>query len=486
MINNSKSQSTDQKRSFQIKSHDKQPFVPALPKFLQWIVDNPARAAVVIFVVLMIYQATLPSGLSLDPATRTISWNIIPSENYDLSRADVVGNIVPYFIFGHFLFLASWRRRPVWKRVLLITFIGTCAMALAVEFVQYFNLYRGSAIWDMISGIIGAFMALVTGCFYVTFISGFLNKWVKREIKSNPLLVAAAFFALVICWDSARPFYVISSANTLFDNIKRSHIIPFDPRERDIREQLGLYPSSNQQALSDSYTADYFGSVAERLLTYTVLFGLLAASQSKKRFKKVLTPYFVIVFLAELISLGIVHGGVDMTHVAIGVIAIPIAFVGVFFSAKKPRQGLMMLLFVFLLYVLISDLRPYLFAGMEKLSVEHFIPLLHHFRNPDVMVLANIVESIVVYAPVGMLVYLLLFDFNAVLQQKKWPSLLLSCVVCGVIGLLLEVIQLWIPARTAGIEDVIYAILGGYVGGSAARLFYFYTLRNSESLQVNG
>lgn len=451
---------------------------PALPKVLHWIVANPARAAVVIFTFLMLYQAALPSGLTLDPAARTISLNVRPSATFSISRADVVGNVVPYFIFGHFVFLASWRRHRAKKRALWIAFFGSIGMALAVEFVQFFNLYRGSAIWDIISGAIGGSMALATGIVQTRFLSDKINKWVNREISRNPVIVAAAMLAAALCWDAARPFYVISSGNTLSENIKYSVVIPFTPKGTDIRDQLHLRdtPASNGQ--STKLSADYLASLLERLLSYLVLFSLLSAGRGREGFKKALLQYLGVLFLIELISLGIVHGGVDITHIVVGILAVPIAQLGVSMYAKQPKQALFLLLTLFVFYIFISDLRPYKFGEMEELRATHFIPLSSHVASTDVMMLANIVEAAAVYAPIAMLLYLFLLLEGKMKRKKRWPSMLMAVLVCAGLGLLMEVVQLWIPARTSNIEDVLYAACGGYIGVSAARLYY-YTTKNS-------
>ena len=502
---------------------------PPLPWLLRRIVDAPARAAVVVFVVMLLYQAALPSGLTLDPAARDVCWNVVPSNSFHVSKADVVGNIVPYLIFGHFVFVASWRRHGRWFRAAFVTIAGTIAMAVAVEAEQLFNLERGTAIWDVLSGAIGAALAVVTGAVYVRWIADPIAGWTRREIGRNPLVVAAAMLALAICWDAARPFYVISSGGELFNNLKHSNLIPFEPPGRDVREQLGWSgyermgtgsepkPVNRGNSASGevpvpvlsqrpTYTLDYLGSIAERLLVDIALFALLVAggrsvgdwsifrrqdsfgehapaenmdlspSAARGTVPVALQLYFATILLAELLALGIVGGRIDVTHVAVAVVAIPLGWLGsVLFSSR--RSGLAALLCVFLLYIFVSDLRPYCFGPREPLTWNHFIPLLSHVQSTDVMVLANIVEAVAAYSPVGMLLYLMAFPPEAVLDRSRWPSLIWPCLACGMLALLTETVQLWMPARTATIEDVLYAILGGYVGASAARLYYSCVLR---------
>ncbi len=160
----------------------------------------------------MIYQACLPEGLTLDPAARDMEWRVIPSAEYNLSRVDIVGNVLPYWLFGHLAFVAWWRRRPRLSSAALVGATAAALMAGAVEFVQLFNLIRGSAAWDLIAGVIGGILAVISGALYVTLVAYRLERWLRSETRSNPLVVAAAGLAAFILFDAALPLYLISSA----------------------------------------------------------------------------------------------------------------------------------------------------------------------------------------------------------------------------------------------------------------------------------
>ncbi|MBI4286493.1 MAG: hypothetical protein HY670_11455, partial [Chloroflexi bacterium] len=155
--------------------------VEVLP--LTWVVENPARAVVTVSVILLLYQACLPQGLTLDPAARHIEWRVIPSAGFHVSRSDVVGNLLPYGVFGHFVFLASWRRHRRLARAGAVSFLGTLGMAFSVEGVEYFNLYRESAVWDLISAGMGATLALLTGAVYACFFADRLSAYCREEIR---------------------------------------------------------------------------------------------------------------------------------------------------------------------------------------------------------------------------------------------------------------------------------------------------------------
>lgn len=454
---------------------------PTIPRFPRWFMSNPALSLVVVFIVMLLYQAALPAGLTLNAEARDVSWNIISTASFHISKASIIGNVVPYFIFGHFVFLAFWRRQPFYGRAAVIAIVATVGITIAVELLQLFNLYRTTDIWDVLCGVIGGVSGGISGALYVKFFSQRISGWFKREVRLNPLFVAAILLAVVICWDAARPFYFISSANKLIENIKHSILVPFEPPGRDIREQLGLKIASGPKPEIFSESAlDFWGSIGERLITCTILFSLLFYGDMRRGGRHYLKLYLFVLLLVELLNLGVVNGRFDITRVVVGIIAIPLAILAVRVCLHRPGMGARMMLAAFLANIFISDLRPYIFGKMARPSLDALIPLIHHVRSEDVMMLANIVESSVVYAPVGMLLYLRSLP-RPLGQLVRWPSSLSVCMVCGLVSTAVELIQMWLPARTSSLEDVIFAVIGAYVGVSAAR-FYAYSL----TLQTSG
>ncbi len=91
------------------------------------------------------------------------------------------------------------------------------------------------------------------------------------------------------------------------------------------------------------------------------------------------------------------------------------------------------------------------------------------------MMLANIIEAVFVFSPIGTLVYLIMLHGRNLPGPTAWPSILVPCAVCGTIGLTVETIQLWCIGRTPDIEDVIYAVIGGYAGASAVQIYQVYS-----------
>lgn len=166
-----------------------------------------------------------------------------------------------------------------------------------------------------------------------------------------------------------------------------------------------------------------------------------------------------------------------MTRIAVGFMVIPFVVALAKKYLKRPESGMKKLLQLLIGLLFIAKLRPYQFGPMATLTTDNFLPLVYQVESGDVMMLSHIVEALADFAPIGMLIYLLSHGPGEIAGQRRWPSLLKPCLVCGGLGLVTETAQLWIPQRTASLEDLLCAVLGGYVGASAARLYYLYTVQ---------
>lgn len=354
-------------------------------------------------------------------------------------------------------------------------------MALAVESVQYFNPKRLPDIIDVLCGVIGGFMGAISGAWYSARYSYPLRKWVRTETLRNPMAVVAAMYMVVLCWDAARPFWVVNSVDKLWTNIMHGIVVPFEPPGRDFMVQLGLrVPPADDVG----YSLDYFGNLAELFIVYGLLFLFVYLSRRNEGSRSVVKAYASVLVLLELMHLSVVKGSFDLTRIAVGFLAIPLVVPLAKTYLKKPELGINRLLQIFVGLIFIAKLRPYLFGPMATLTADNFIPLVYQVESGDVMMLSHIVEALADFAPIGMLIYLRDYGPMDITGQRSWPPLIKSCLVCGGLGLATEILQLWIPQRSASLEDVLCAALGGYVGASAARLYYHYTLLAPKSARL--
>jgi VanZ family protein len=441
--------------------------------------ENPSRFLVLVFIVLMIYQAALPSGLRFDLFGRDISLSLLPTGSRRQFVLNVIGNILPYYVFAHFVYLASFRCHFNTTRAVWISIVGASLMALSVETVQYINPKRLPDIVDVLCGVIGGFMGAFTGALYSSRYSYLFRKWVRVESVRNPMNVVAAMYVTVLCWDAARPFWVVHTIDKLVSNIKHGIVVPFEPPGRDFMVQLGLRVAPVDEI---GYTLDYFGNLAELVIIYGLLFLFVYISRRDSGGASVIKFYAGILIFLELIHLLVVNGSFDMTRIAIGFMVIPAVLALSKKYVNNTEVGIQKLLQLCICLIFVAKLRPYTFGPMSTVTVDNFLPLVYQVQSGDVMMLSHIVEALADFAPIGMLIYLRDNRPDDIKRMDSWPPLLKSCLICGGLGLLTEIIQLWLPQRNSTLEDVLCAILGGYVGASAARLYYHYTLGNGGTV----
>ena len=97
----------------------------------------------------------------------------------------------------------------------------------------------------------------------------------------------------------------------------------------------------------------------------------------------------------------------------------------------------------------------------------------------------NIVEAMLVFMPVGAVFYTVRLYRSRGDRLETWPRAWQASLLSGLIALCLEIAQIWLPARTPHIEDVLFAMLGGFAGVSCVRLLAAFFTGNSQHHSVN-
>ena len=454
-----------------------------LPKQVMWVLKNPASAISILFIMLWFYQALLPKGLSFAHEAGRMAWWMKPSASHLSSRSDVISNIIAHALTCNLFFL-SFRQRG-WSTFtsILFSFIAVIALVLTVETIEYYNPERVSSLWDVVSAGLGGVLCVPLGPISENISCGAVRLWVQSNIQKKPSFLAAIMLTSIIFFDAFCPFHIISNASYLRDNIKFSNIIPFEPPGRDIREQLGWKTSVVTQGKEKiEWTGDKLGSLAKRLIMYSVLLAFLIYKIEGWQLIKSFTLWIGIMCITELIYLGSVGGHIDINRIVAGLMGLPFVIIGIRCSDRNPKIGKYLLLILFLCYVFISDLRPFQFDSMKKISINMFIPLLHQYQHIDVMVFTNVMQAILEYAPLGFVVYHIQHNRQPITFRQSWPPFTPAILFCGLVGAITETLQLWIPSRTPCIEGVMYAAIGGLLGSAAAQLFIYHLLLDQTNM----
>jgi len=85
--------------------------------------------------------------------------------------------------------------------------------------------------------------------------------------------------------------------------------------------------------------------------------------------------------------------------------------------------------------------------------------------RPDWQYAVDVISNIAGFVPLGLIVYVYLNW-----TKTAWKAALLTIVLCGMLSLMIEVAQYYIPPRGSGITDIITNTLGGALGAALAQI----------------
>jgi VanZ like family/Concanavalin A-like lectin/glucanases superfamily len=85
----------------------------------------------------------------------------------------------------------------------------------------------------------------------------------------------------------------------------------------------------------------------------------------------------------------------------------------------------------------------------------------------DKAYLADVIINLFGFIPLGFFLSLFLFEITAITSLKK--NLLFTIIICFIISLSIELIQVYIPTRSSQLSDLFLNTLGGAIGGMLTR-----------------
>lgn len=116
------------------------------------------------------------------------------------------------------------------------------------------------------------------------------------------------------------------------------------------------------------------------------------------------------------------------------------------------------------------DIEPDLRVVAQKVRDEsNLVPFRMHFEAHSLHAIRDVIEETVQFAPLGLLVLLFGRQLGR-LARVNWRIMVIAAVVCGSVGLFLELGQAFFRGRYIDVTDVILAGLGGLLGGALLRV----------------
>lgn len=386
-----------------------------------------------------------------------------------VSRSDWLANILLFIPLG-FLLTAALAVDSPWYASLLAAFLVVPACALlsaAIEFVQVYYPSRIPSINDMaaetLGALIGAFLWLAAG-------SNLTNRlrqvWSGRggQNSASLLLPVYLLFLLLV---QAMPFDLTLSPVEVYRKYKSGRIV--------LLLWAGEEPAILAALQKDLINLTFFVPIG------LLLAGLPAASWQQKRtwFKVALlgTGLALVIEMEQLFVLSRSSKATDVLTGGLGVLAgwligltccrrsahSPLAVLGPVPHACLWAGYLALLVFV--------SWQPCRFdfspsTAFDRLSQTPRIPFQDYFAGEYLNAFDQIVEKSLLFVPLGMLL--------ATYQRgsASWRTTLFVLLFGGLVALVLECGQLFLPTRYASVTDILMGSLAGCAGWAVTTHVY--------------
>lgn len=397
-----------------------------------------------IFTLFIIYGTLIP--FNLIPNWESFLSNIsainkIPFIDSDGSRAsipDVVQNILLFIPFGFFGLISLVNKNKL-NPTIKITFLGAMLSGF-VEILQLFTIDRTTSVTDLLTNSAGTLIGGLSAFIVTDLFLKLMNSPRFRPFRRDKYFFLTLMTFLIVAIGALQPFDFTLDVGIVGSKIKSliNNPIDFNPLLKDE------------------------GVVFIRLF----LFGYICSIWLKSIN---VYHYHIIAFLTSALT-GLFFEAFQifvrsrMPNIQDALVIIIASFLGVLFSRINlkniPRA----------VWTIIIIIGAGISAGMYALSPFQFkanpgsfnwLPFLAYYERTTFIALANFIESVLIYLPLG---FLLKYFYS---KNNRIFSFVIIGIIGAIISSLLECSQLWVSGRYADITDILGAICGSVFGALA-------------------
>ena len=444
-----------------------------------------------IFTFLILYNTLIPFRFNhnihdLPQLLGQMNWRPYSSPEGHISKTDIVGNILLFIPFGFLLYMILNERGS--RLPLLIATVAGMTLSLGIEITQLFIANRNSAIHDVIHNTLGSGIGAVLARIYAFQLESFLRKHFYRLLNRKPFLLLLIIIGALQFVAALMPFTVSITVSDLKRSLKSLNLFPFQ------YQSVGkwLFHEPNQH---DALPWNWAGFV-ENLLFWIVVGYLLYLCyriywQKKDYGRRLLWGIPLIYFpVLEFAQLFIVSRIPDINDIISGYLGITVGFLVYHlvrpWRRKMYKTHLDLLIIPLLLYgifILFAGLQPFDWtfdpAVIHKdLTLSNLIPFYAYFRKTSLWNIYDLVNSLTYFLP-----FSLYWSYRLHQKGKPYSSIYWKTTLTALLlGLFIELTQVFSFARTAEITDAIAYGLGGTLG---TFLIYYYEMEiKSTALAV--
>lgn len=446
---------------------------------------------------------------------KRITWhfNLVGDER--LSITDVVGNVILFIPLGFlsYMFLRDRNSEHPIRNSLLFG----AALSLLIEITQLFMESRNTAVHDWLCNALGTWAGAVVAAIYSQKLAENTRRIFFDLLREKPFLLLVVIIGLAQLFSAVMPLTVSITFSHFVTNIKASNFVPFtyksvgalffnDPNIHDIE------PFDHTAMIEDALFWMVVGYLlmlcyqlywrddpaAQKLLgkysdwwwqkfvyLYHFIFTKIiklnkTPSLNEWRRRQILIELPLLYFLiAEGAQLIIVTRTSDINDYISGCLG---TFIGYWiYSRRQPIEKHLFVsaedllkfpLMLYAVFVVFSGLRPFdwtldpAIIGID-LRTENLIPFYAYFRHTSLWDIFDLMNAIVYFLPISLF-------WSYKMQRNGVPYSIiyfLTTSAAVVLGLFMEVTQLFSPTRVAEITDVLSFGCGGALG---TFLIYYY------------
>lgn len=403
-----------------------------------------------------------------------IHWMPYFPSGHLVSLTDIVGNIILFMPFGALLCMSLIYRNK--RNAILKTVLGGALLSFLIEFTQLFIAYRNTAPHDLINNILGSGIGAIVASVYFNRVSGYSRKIFYDLFNSKPFALILVIIGVSQSISAIMPFTVTINVSGIKKSLKAVNLIPFD------YQSIGkLFVNSPNQ--NDLLPMD-FTLFIENLLFWIVVGYLIMLCyqlywKDSKRVKIIMAIAPAVYFsLLEFAQVFIVSRTTDINDIISGYLGIVAGYlIFIVINSFRPVEDenldlLKIPLVLYAIFLVFAGLRPFDWTMSpevlsQDLTASSLIPFYAYFRVSSLWNIFDLMNSILYFMPIS-----LFWSYKLRSKGKSFRNIYLLTVSTGfMVGLGIEVIQVFSITRLAEITDTISFALGGGLG--TFLVFYF-------------
>lgn len=409
------------------------------------------------YCLFIVYGCFLPFHFNLDPNFVRWRWEILLEPLHGhlprSSTADVASNILLFLPFGIlrvWLSMARETRRPLLQ--IFVTAIYGLLFGIAIESGQTLSPWRSPALLDALCNGIGSFIGATAGHVMLRQLQGSPAAGYLQALARQPSLLVLLYLFVGVLVDSFYPFAVTLDISALRHNVRHSRFIP----------------------LLDISHRSWLDLLIDKVVVFAAI-GYLVSGSIRPRGRRIApwTAWLLCSALAFAIETGKLFFGGRAFRSTNVILSSAGALGGILVYARSSvpvwlkKQPEKFCLFLFVGLLVYFEVSPFVWAGWQELPARlsriEWVPFRSYYLADPLTALFDLQKKIYLFLPLGFLCMSL-----GPIRRSAQPRCR-ALLVCFLIAVGLESLQIFLPSRVPSITDVAIFTASGWLGISIYR-----------------